>query len=140
MDFLREALVVLVEGIMDTEVSASTGAGYRERSTEFAVFQSTKAGTVLLGSHTRLGGVSMRSIGLLAIWARSQNTIGTFRRISDLPTIRRLQTFSTGHESAVDKSTLESRRAEAVGTKPLTGYANRNSIVLTFELGTKCTL
>lgn len=34
VDFLREALVVLVEGIMDAEVSARTGAGYRERSTE----------------------------------------------------------------------------------------------------------
>jgi len=34
LDFLREALRVLVEGIMDAEVSARTGAGYRERSTE----------------------------------------------------------------------------------------------------------
>ncbi len=34
VDFLREALIVLVEGIMDAEVSARTGAGYRERSTE----------------------------------------------------------------------------------------------------------
>ena len=34
VDFLREALVVLVEGIMDAEVSARTGAGYRERGTE----------------------------------------------------------------------------------------------------------
>ena len=34
VDFLREALVVLVEGIMDAEVSARTGAGYSERSTE----------------------------------------------------------------------------------------------------------
>ncbi len=34
VDFLREALRVLVEGIMDAEVSASTGAGYGERSPE----------------------------------------------------------------------------------------------------------
>ena len=34
VDFLREALIVLVEGIMDAEVSARAGAGYRERSTE----------------------------------------------------------------------------------------------------------
>ena len=32
VDFLREALAVLVEGIMDTEVSAKAGAGYGERS------------------------------------------------------------------------------------------------------------
>ena len=34
VDFLREALRVLVEGIMDTEVSARTGAEYGERSPE----------------------------------------------------------------------------------------------------------
>ena len=34
VDFLREALRVLVEGIMDAEVSARTGAGYGERSPE----------------------------------------------------------------------------------------------------------
>ena len=34
VDFLREALIVLVQGIMDAEVSARTGARYRERSTE----------------------------------------------------------------------------------------------------------
>ena len=34
VDFLREALIVLVGGIMDAEVSARTGAGYRERSSE----------------------------------------------------------------------------------------------------------
>ena len=33
-DFLREALRVLVEGIMDAEVSARTGAEYGERSPE----------------------------------------------------------------------------------------------------------
>ena len=32
VDFLREALAVLVEGIMDAEVSAKAGAGYGERS------------------------------------------------------------------------------------------------------------
>ena len=32
MDFLREALAVLVEGIMDTEASVKAGAGYGERS------------------------------------------------------------------------------------------------------------
>lgn len=32
MDFLREALAVLVEGIMDAEVSLKVGAGYGERS------------------------------------------------------------------------------------------------------------
>ena len=32
MDFLREALRVLVEGIMDAEVSARIGAEYGERS------------------------------------------------------------------------------------------------------------
>ena len=32
VDFLREALGVLVEGIMDAEVSTRTGAGYGERS------------------------------------------------------------------------------------------------------------
>ena len=31
VDFLREALGVLVEGIMDAEVSVKTGAGYGER-------------------------------------------------------------------------------------------------------------
>ena len=34
VDFLREALRVLVEGIMDAEVSARTGAEYGERSPE----------------------------------------------------------------------------------------------------------
>ena len=34
VDFLREALRVLVEGIMDAEVSARIGAGYGERSPE----------------------------------------------------------------------------------------------------------
>ena len=34
VDFLREALRVLVEGIMDAEVSSRTGAGYGERSPE----------------------------------------------------------------------------------------------------------
>ena len=34
VDFLREALRVLVEGIMDAEVSSRTGAGYGERSAE----------------------------------------------------------------------------------------------------------
>ena len=34
VDVLREALVVLVEGVMDAEVSARTDAGYRERSSE----------------------------------------------------------------------------------------------------------
>ena len=34
VDFLREALRVLVEGIMDAEVSVRTGAGYGERSPE----------------------------------------------------------------------------------------------------------
>ncbi|MYC07245.1 MAG: hypothetical protein F4X57_08750 [Chloroflexi bacterium] len=34
VDFLREALGVLVEGIMDTEVSMKTGAGYGERSVD----------------------------------------------------------------------------------------------------------
>ncbi len=34
IDFLREALGVLVEGIMDAEVSAKTGAGYGERSAD----------------------------------------------------------------------------------------------------------
>ena len=32
VDFLREALAVLVEGIMDAEASVKAGAGYRERS------------------------------------------------------------------------------------------------------------
>ena len=32
VDFLREALAVLVEGIMDTEASVKAGAGYGERS------------------------------------------------------------------------------------------------------------
>ena len=31
VDFLREALAVLVEGIMDAEVSAKAGAGYGDR-------------------------------------------------------------------------------------------------------------
>ena len=34
MDFLREALRVLVEGIMDAEVSARIGAEYGERTPE----------------------------------------------------------------------------------------------------------
>ena len=34
VDFLREALRVLVEGIMDAEVSSRTGAEYGERSPE----------------------------------------------------------------------------------------------------------
>ena len=34
VDFLREALRVLVEGIMDAEVSSRTGAGYGERNPE----------------------------------------------------------------------------------------------------------
>ena len=34
MDFLREALRVLVEGIMDAEVSSRIGAEYGERSPE----------------------------------------------------------------------------------------------------------
>ena len=34
VDFLREALRVLVEGIMDAEVSSRIGAGYGERSPE----------------------------------------------------------------------------------------------------------
>ena len=34
VDFLREALRVLVEGIMDAEVSGRIGAGYGERSPE----------------------------------------------------------------------------------------------------------
>ena len=34
VDFLREALRVLVEGIMDAEVSARIGAEYGERSPE----------------------------------------------------------------------------------------------------------
>ncbi len=42
VDFLREALRVLVEGIMDAEVSARTGAGYGElrvsESREWRVF------------------------------------------------------------------------------------------------------
>ena len=32
VDFLREALAVLVEGIMDAEASVKAGAGYGERS------------------------------------------------------------------------------------------------------------
>ena len=32
VDFLREALQVLVEGVMDAEVSARIGAGHGERS------------------------------------------------------------------------------------------------------------
>ena len=34
VDFLREALRVLVEGIMDAEVSSRIGAAYGERSPE----------------------------------------------------------------------------------------------------------
>ena len=34
VDFLREALSVLVEGIMDAEVSSRTGAAYGERCSE----------------------------------------------------------------------------------------------------------
>ena len=34
VDFLREALGILVEGIMAAEASAKTGAGYGERSPE----------------------------------------------------------------------------------------------------------
>ena len=34
VDFLREALRVLVEGIMDAEVSSRIGAEYGERSAE----------------------------------------------------------------------------------------------------------
>ena len=35
VDFLREALRVLVDGIMDAEVSAQIGAQHRERSPEW---------------------------------------------------------------------------------------------------------
>ena len=34
LDFLREAVAVLAEAVMDTEVSAQAGAGYGERSPE----------------------------------------------------------------------------------------------------------
>ena len=34
VDFLREALGILVEGIMDAEVSVKTGAHYGERSSD----------------------------------------------------------------------------------------------------------
>ena len=50
VDFLREALIVLVEGIMDAEVSARTGAGYRERVTQRNGYRSrqwdTRVGTM----------------------------------------------------------------------------------------------
>ena len=39
MDFLREALRVLVEGIMDAEVSARIGAEYGERSPDLSWFR-----------------------------------------------------------------------------------------------------
>ena len=37
VDFLREALRVLVEGIMEADVSSRTGAGYGERNPDSLV-------------------------------------------------------------------------------------------------------
>ena len=59
VDFLREALRVLVEGIMDAEVSARIGAEYGERSPERVTQRNgyrsrawdTRVGTMELRSH-----------------------------------------------------------------------------------------
>ena len=69
VDFLREALRVLVEGIMDAEVSARIGAEYGERSPERVTQRNgyrsrawdMRVGTMgfrLLVEYVNLGGVS----------------------------------------------------------------------------------
>ena len=60
LDFLREALRVLVEGIMDAEVSSRTGAEYGERCPEWVTQRNgyrsrawdTRVGT-MESAHTR---------------------------------------------------------------------------------------
>ncbi|MXZ90942.1 MAG: hypothetical protein F4W95_02060 [Chloroflexi bacterium] len=54
VDFLREALQVLVEGIMDAEVAAQIGADHGERNAEYVTYRNgyrnrpwdTRAGTM----------------------------------------------------------------------------------------------
>ena len=57
-DFLREALRVLVEGIIDAEVSSRIGAEYGERSPERVTLESLRS-NVRTAVYTRSTGALM---------------------------------------------------------------------------------
>ena len=85
VDFLREALRVLVEGIMDAEVSSRTGAGYGERSPERVTQRNgyrsrawdTRVGTMDLHIPKLREGATSRACWITASRARSLRRRGS---------------------------------------------------------------